>query len=91
MYLQNEIHGWNTTEKIKSKSFCAKAHIVTHVNNENIVIYYQIFLMNLVIVFHGGTNALCFLSLLFVSSIVVTSSSHFKPKESGKVLSHQPG
>ena len=54
----------DTTER-----FCAKAYIVTHVNNENIVIYHQIFLMNLVIVFLCSASVLCFVKCSFVSSI----------------------
>lgn len=34
-----------------TERFCVKAYIVTNINNENIVIYHQISLMNLVIVF----------------------------------------
>lgn len=54
----------DTTER-----FCAKAYIVTHVNNENIVISHQIFLMNLVIVFPCSANVLCLVMCPFVSSI----------------------
>lgn len=52
-----------------TERFCAKAYIVTHVNNENIVIYHQIFLMNLVIVFLCSASVLCFVKCPFVSSI----------------------
>lgn len=61
--------------RYKVRDFCAKAHIVTHVNNENIVTYHQIFLMNLVIVFFCGTSVLCFVNCPFVASI----SAHPSP------------
>lgn len=74
-----------------TERFCAKAYIVTHVNNENIVIYHQIFLMNLVIVFLCSASVLCFVKCPFVSSISIHPSSPSNPKESDKVLFHQSG
>ena len=60
--------------------FCAKAYIVTHVNNENIVIYHQIFLMNLVIVFLCSASVLCFVKCPFVSSISTHPHLPFQPR-----------
>lgn len=63
-----------------TERFCAKAYIVTHVNNENIVIYHQIFLMNLVIVFLCSASVLCFVKCPFVSSISIHPLLPFQPK-----------
>lgn len=65
----------DTTER-----FCAKADIVTHVNNENTVMYHQIFLMNLVIVFLCRASVLCFVKCPFVSSISIHPLLPFQPK-----------
>lgn len=64
----------------RTERFCAKAYIVTHVNNENIVIYHQIFLMNLVIVLLCSTSVLCFVKCSFVSSRSVPPPAPSQPK-----------
>lgn len=81
------------TQQRRYERVCAKAHIVTHVNNEHIVVYHQVFFEN-----EFGHCVLMQHKCLVLHKLPICFL-HFSPptpplpnpKESDKVLVHQLG